>query len=99
MRALPILLMFVLAVFVGPLIVLASADAPKDAPLLVISGWGDTAEARIAAAGGEVVGPIRAPLGLFATSRDPKFPDALRAAGAWAVIDGGRIAALCGETL
>ena len=37
-----------------------------------------------------------APLGVLAYSDDPAFADNLRAAGAWAVLDGRRIAALCG---
>ena len=96
MRILPLVLLPLVALAAGPVIVLASAPPRGDAPFLVVSGWGSEAEARVLEAGGRIVGPMRAPLGVFATSDDPGFARALRAAGAWAVIDGGRIAALCG---
>ncbi len=96
MRLLPLVLMPIAALLAGPAIVLASAPVARDAPVLVIAGWGGAAQAHVAAAGGRVIGPARAPFGLIAASADPGFADALRARGAWAVLDGGRIAALCG---
>lgn len=82
----------------GPVIVFASAPVPAAAngAVLVVSGWGARAESMVAAAGGQVYGPVRAPFGLLAFSDDPAFADRLRAAGAWAVLDGTRIANLCG---
>jgi len=80
----------------GPVLVLASAPVPGDGPLLVITRWGAHAERIIGAAGGHVYGPARAPFGTLATSDNPAFADNLRAAGAWAVIDGSHVAGLCG---
>jgi hypothetical protein len=42
------------------------------------------------------VGPSQAALAGFASSRAPDFPRRLRDAGAWLVLDGARIARICG---
>lgn len=96
MRALALYISPVFALLIGPAIVFASAPVSEGGPLLVISGWGARAEAVVAAADGWIYGPVRAPLGVLAFSDNPAFADQLRAAGAWAVLDGSRIAALCG---
>lgn len=96
MRAIALFASPLFALVIGPVIVFASAPAEGAGPVLVISGWGARAESVIARAGGQVYGPVRAPLGLLAFSDDPAFAANLRAAGAWAVLDGSRIAALCG---
>lgn len=99
MRIIALFLSPVFALVTGPLVMLAAPPVAGDGPLLVVSGWGAGAERRIGAAGGRVVGPLRAPLGVLATSDNPAFADNLRAAGAWAVLDGRRIAALCGADI
>lgn len=96
LRAIALFMSPVFALLAGPAIVVASAPVRPDGPLLVISGWGDRAERIVDTAGGQVYGPVRASLGILATSSNPAFADNLRAAGAWAVLDGSRIAALCG---
>lgn len=96
MRYLPAFLLPVVAIIASPLIVVLSAKAPDSAPVLVIAPWGAATETQIVLAGGQLVGPLRAPLAALARSDNPDFGAALRLAGAWAVIDGGRIAALCG---
>ncbi len=72
----------------------ASASDADIGPFLVIAApWGPTAEAVVVAAGGQFVGPSRAPLSILAT--DVTVP-ALRAAGAWDVLDAQALANLCG---
>ncbi|MEC7761339.1 MAG: hypothetical protein VX874_05420 [Pseudomonadota bacterium] len=95
LRALPLLFLTLGAVLAGPAVVIASADPARDGVLLVVSRWGDEAERVITAAGGQTVGPVRARFGVFATSQDPDFSDRLRDRGAWAVINGDVLAALC----
>lgn len=96
MHYLPAILLPLVSLLAGPLIVVLSAPSFATTPVLVIAPWGADTEAQIVAAGGAVVGPVRAPLGVLAASDDPDFASALRAAGAWAVIGGERIASLCG---
>lgn len=96
MRSLALYASPLFSLVIGPLIVFASAPAPAGGPLLVLTGHGAGIAQIVARAGGHVYGPVRAPLGVLAYSDDPAFADNLRAAGAWAVLDGRRIAALCG---
>lgn len=80
----------------APLLPLLSLPAGSGALLLVIvPPWGAPL-AVIADAGGRPVGPERSVLGYFATSDGPDFAARLRAAGAWAVLDGDAVSSLCG---
>ncbi|MCB1331831.1 MAG: hypothetical protein KDK28_21230 [Maritimibacter sp.] len=96
MRALALFALPLMSILIGPVIVFASAPVEAHGAVLVISRWGDRTEQVVAAAGGQVYGPVRAPLGVLAFSDDPAFADNLRAAGAWAVLAGDRIATICG---
>lgn len=96
MRSLVLIVSPLVSLVIGPLIVFASSPADGNGPLLVVSGWGHDGLRLVAEAGGQIYGPVRAPLGVLAFSADPAFADTLRAAGAWAVLDGSKIAALCG---
>lgn len=81
---------------VGPFLSLLTLPAGADGMLLVVTPpWRD-ALAVIGDAGGRPIGPEASVLGQFATSDTPDFPDRLRAAGAWVVLDGEAISALCG---
>lgn len=85
-----------LAVAATPLALLSAAPPRAGAPVLVIAApWRD-AGAIIAAAGGAVLGPQTAPLATIATSDRPDFAARLRRSGAFAVLDGTRLAAICG---
>ncbi|MEC7300656.1 MAG: hypothetical protein VXW43_18510, partial [Pseudomonadota bacterium] len=85
----------------------ASSIAPPvrgagDGPVLVLTPpWGDALQV-VADAGGRPVGPGQSWLGLLATPETADltadFPAALRASGAWAVLNGRVVAALCGWT-
>jgi hypothetical protein len=80
----------------GPVLAVAGA-APSGTLVLVVSAPGPGArDALIRSAGGRPVGPSQAALAGFATSRAPDFPRRLRDAGAWLVLDGARIARICG---
>lgn len=96
MRVLALFASPVLSLLVAPLITLGAASPDPGSIVLVISGWGDASRARVEHAGGALFGPIDAPFGVFAFSDDPDFAANLRAAGAWAIVDGKKLAAICG---
>lgn len=91
-------LSFVLAVTGGSLVALASAPPVPGAPVLVIGGGGPSGRAALVrGSGGALIGLRDAPLATLALSPAPGFARALRANGAWAVLDGRRFSALCGS--
>ena len=94
----PVLLFaFWAVVLSGPLLALASArPGPASLLLVVVPPAGPDAVAVIRAAGGVPVGPRQAPLAAFAAAPAPHFAERLRSQGAWMVLDGDRLAALCG---
>ncbi|TMV83711.1 hypothetical protein FGG78_22415 [Thioclava sp. BHET1] len=89
--------MFALVLLAGPATVLANARLPDGAPLslVILPPWMD-AEHVLRQAETRPVGPMRAPIGLFAMGSGPDLSARLYRAGAWAVLDGRRLAALCG---
>ncbi|MCE6951371.1 hypothetical protein LAZ29_10555 [Cereibacter sphaeroides] len=71
----------------------AGAAPPGDGPFLVVSApWGGGPAGVIAAAGGEAVGPAGAPMAMLAGGASV---EALRAAGAWAVLSPAALDLLC----
>jgi hypothetical protein len=87
-----------LAVMLGPAAVALSGprDPAAAAPLLVIvPPWRD-AGAVLTAVGGWAVGLEDAPLATLGTLPPGVPHDLLYRAGAWAVLDGAAVAALCG---
>ncbi|WGW02902.1 hypothetical protein [Tropicibacter oceani] len=75
---------------VGPL--------PQDAglPVLVVAPpWGAGAAALVQQAGGQLVGPVQAPLGALAVFEGPVPRQRLLSLGAWMVRDGRFVATLC----
>ncbi len=93
MRRLSIPVMIALAVFGGPAATVAARPAAAGFPVLVIAA---DPEAVVARAGGTPVAPISAPLGTLAAAGDPDFIQRLRDGGAWLVLDGRVLAAICG---
>lgn len=88
---------FLTALLAGPLALLASSTPVPGQPVLVIvAPWATNVENTISAAQGDSFGPVNAPMAAFATSDDPEFIQKLHQAGAWAVIDGKTLAAICG---
>jgi hypothetical protein len=83
-----------------PVLALASAPGPAEGPRLVLHApWADGV-ALVRRAGGDPVGPFHAPMGVLAFASDnAAFDRRLREAGAWAVVNGTSIAALCGIAL
>ena len=81
----------------GPLLALAASPAPEDAGLRLVvhAPWTDAtalaAETRV-----RMVGPVSAPFGFLALSEGPSQDHQLRKYGAWAVLDGRRLAQFCG---
>lgn len=85
------------SLFIPPALAIIAAPLPADGPRLVIYPPWEDGPALIQRAGGDPVGPYTAPMGLLAFAPDgAEFDRRLRAAGAWAVIDGRPIAQACG---
>lgn len=85
------------SLFVPPALAIVGTPTPEAGPRLVLfPPWRDGLEL-VQKAGGDLVGPVQAPMGLLAFAADGSdFNRRLRDAGAWAVIDGTSIARLCG---
>ncbi|WP_375174156.1 hypothetical protein [Pseudooceanicola sp.] len=83
-------------VLAGPVLPLVSArGSAGDLLLVVVPPWRDAQDV-IAAAGGRPVGPVRGILGHLAMSGGADFHARLGSAGAWLVLDGAAVSALCG---
>ena len=80
----------------GPLIVALSSVPQESDLVLVLAPDVQVRENMIREAGGRLVGPEQAVFGSFAVSDDPEFVTSLKASGAWFVVNGQRIALLCG---
>ncbi len=97
MSYLPIILMQLLAVVLTPVVLVMSSPPQQGEPVLVLAPVGGQGLDKIIAnAGGEVLGPEQAPLATLAYSSDPDFINQLHLSGAWLVLNGSRIAAICG---
>jgi hypothetical protein len=88
-------------VALGPaLLTIASAATPDhDRPVLVIVAPWQNGASIVEAAGGRSLGITGAPMGVLARFTDPGFIARLSDAGAWAVLDGGALAEICGVEL
>ena len=97
MARLYILILPMMALITGPVIVLAGSPSRVDRPVLVVSlPWGPSSEQIVQRAGGRLLGPESAPLGVLATSDASEFRSRLRAEGAILVIGASLIASICG---
>lgn len=91
------LAMLCLAMLVsGPVLALTGAPPRPGAPVLVVAPPWAGLDTMIREAGGWPVAPLSPPLARLAQFPEADFAPALRAAGAWAVTDAGRLAAICG---
>ncbi|MGR3793995.1 hypothetical protein [Vannielia sp. SX4] len=88
-------LAFLTSLAVTPL-AMVLATPPGDGPALVIVPPWDDADALLARAGGRPIGPRRAPFAVLARFPSPAAAHEARTHGAWAVLGGGALAALCG---
>lgn len=80
-------------VLLGGASVLGTLPAPEgDLLLVLVPPWAEGEEV-VHMAGGQVLGPVSAPLSVFATGTTP---ERLHAAGAFWVADGRLAARLCG---
>ena len=86
-------IMIFLAVVAGPAVTLAARPVEPGQPLLVIAA---DPGAVVARAGGAPVSPVSAPIGTLAAAPDPDFARRLKDGGAWLVLDGRVLAAICG---
>lgn len=91
-----VFLMALAVTLIGPILALASTPLKADGPRLVIVPPWVNADVLVVQAGGQVIGPIQAPLGALAYSEKPNFDADLRKHGAIAVLDGAAIARICG---
>jgi len=86
---------FLLSLAVTPLALLARPATGAGIVVVVLPPWMD-ADTLLTQAGGRVVGPERAPLGVLAQVETVSALKKLRHLGAWAVMDGAALAELCG---
>jgi hypothetical protein len=88
----------VMAALTGPILALSAArPVPGELVLVIAPPWIDRVEA-ISQSGGQVIGPITPFFQTFALSDQPSFDTILKENGAWFVLDGRRLALLCGDT-
>ena len=98
MQRLGLLLLSGLVILMPGMLVLAATPPPDRDLLLVIAPPWAGVEGVVADAGGRVVGLDRTPFAITAVAEDPlTFRAAVRAAGAWAVLDASQISAFCGS--
>jgi len=94
------ILMGVFCVLAGPVLALISSPPVPGRPVLVVTvPWGTGAEDLIVLAGGVPMGPVSAPIASMAMSDTAGFVTRLKQAGAWLVLDGQRLAEICGEPI
>lgn len=96
MTRLPVLLLFLAAVS-GPVAALSASDPVPGRPILVVALPGTDVEGAVERAGARLLGPERAPLGVFAVADDPAALVRLGAERV-AVLDGTWLANICGVT-
>lgn len=90
--------MGIICALVGPALALVSSPAVPGEPVLVLTlPWNGSAEGLIEQSGGFALGPISVPLATLAMPEAPDFIQKLKSGGAWLVLDGRRLAAICGE--
>ncbi|MGB0659570.1 MAG: hypothetical protein ACPGNV_05260 [Mangrovicoccus sp.] len=88
---------FGIIVMTGPVFaILLSPPVPGDAMLVISFSATTTIADLVAQAGGQLVGPAKAPFAALAISDLPQFAEQLRLAGAVAVADGAALLELCG---
>ncbi len=95
-----LLVIFCLATLAAPLALVAGPDSAEDGVAVVFAPWIDeaTAMSRIGAAGGAVIRPGAAGFVTIAIPQSPDFERAIRAAGAWLLLDPQRVG-ICSSTL
>ncbi|MGR3714430.1 MAG: hypothetical protein ACU0A6_15070 [Shimia sp.] len=81
---------------VVPILAVATAPIKSGAPVIVVAGPWTNLVGIVESSGGRVIGMTRSFLGILGHSEDPDFEEKLRYNGAWLVLDGQVVAALCG---
>ncbi|MGH1330195.1 MAG: hypothetical protein ACRBBK_04890 [Paracoccaceae bacterium] len=95
MQTLTIIAIFAFTMALAPLSLLFQ-PGQEDAPVIVVvPPWKD-ANKIIAAGGGRIVAPQKAPFAVLAYSEDPAFSTQVVSAGAWSVINSAALAQICG---
>ena len=88
---------FLLVVCIGGLVALASSVAVPGEPVVVLSLTGTQSRERLVMqSGGRMIGLFSTPLASLAVSSESAFIPLLRSTGAVIVLDGRKIAQLCG---
>lgn len=87
---------FAISLLAGPVLAIANAEPiPGEISLVIGPPW-RSLEALVTASDGKLIGPGANRYGALAVSDNPDFFDDLKASGAWFVLDGTRMAQLCG---
>ncbi|MDJ0820979.1 MAG: hypothetical protein QNJ09_04095 [Paracoccaceae bacterium] len=95
LTAISLMLVMVFGLSVATL--LGPAEPMPGRPVLVIAPpWGGDASAIVTAAGGQLIGPVQAPLAALALFDGAVPVEDMRLGGAWGVRDGAVIARICG---
>lgn len=80
----------------GLVLPVIAAPAPtSDLALVIVPPWVDAGR-MTERAGGRAVGPVQAPFAVLSRFEGVVPVDDLKRAGAWSVVDGTRLALLCG---
>ena len=96
MKTLVLICLMSVSLGAGPILALISAEPEPDSPVLVLSvPWLDPS-ASVLAAGGQLIGPVSAPIAVLATGSDPDFLERLAEMPGTLVRGGRQLAALCG---
>ncbi|QDC09013.1 hypothetical protein FHY55_07035 [Oceanicola sp. D3] len=96
-NSLAIVLTFIGTIAITPVAAILAAPVADGPVLIVLPPWAD-AEAVLAASGGRLIGPTRAPFAMLAAYPSPTAARSAPGHGAWAVFNGGAIALLCGAS-
>ena len=96
MKAICASLCVAIGIFAGPIAALTFAEPARSDIALVIAPPWVAHDELIEAADGKIIGPTSAYFGVLATSEQADFVETVKSKGAWFVLDGERMAAICG---
>lgn len=88
-------ILFILSVFVTPVMVLSQSPSEGGPRLVIIPPW-KSASAIITRSGGALVGPYVAPFAVLASFDNSQSEQHALRLGAWAILDGRKIFEICG---
>lgn len=91
-----VVLLFIFSVLLAPVFILSQNTNSGGPRLVIIPPW-KSSDAIIARSGGAIVGPYVAPFAVLASFKNSESEEHALNLGAWAIIDGSNILAICGD--